>query len=533
MPSNRFGFMKLTPQQEKVIASTGSVKINAVAGSGKTTTVIEYAKSRPAKSRILYLGFNKSVKDEAIEKFRKAGLNNVTVETAHSLAYRYVVRKKGYQVAATGYKTHELVQVLELEAYTDQQKHAQYILANHVNKYLAYYCNSGAETLKELDYLETVNDAKARAFVRTFKGVIMAKTRLLWQKMDAGELDVTHDFYLKQFQLSQPKLPYDYILFDEGQDASPAMLSVFLSQQAIKVIVGDAHQQIYAWRYAVNSLEKVDFPDLYLGRSFRFGPEIAQLAISILQWKKHLGVPTEYVLEGAGSPSVASTKAVLARTNLGLLLTAIDYVTKKDKQAIYFEGTISSYTYASDGTSLYDVLNLFLKKKQLIKSPIIRQMKDLKELEEYSESTEDHELIMLAHAVRTHEGELPKLIKELKDRQVERAQAEIIFSTVHRSKGMEYDEVQLVNDFLTEKKLMEQLEDDEKQADRDKLVEEINLLYVAITRTRQRLYIPETLVPEDFPTHESIVRLRVPDEEESDDPSEFEELLAHTRFFNS
>jgi superfamily I DNA/RNA helicase len=48
-------------------------------------------------------------------------------------------------------------------------------------------------------------------------------------------------------------------LFDEGQDASPAMLAIFLKQKGVKVIVGDTHQQIYAWRYAVNSLAKADF----------------------------------------------------------------------------------------------------------------------------------------------------------------------------------------------------------------------------------------------------------------------------------
>lgn len=525
--------MKLTHEQQNVIASNGDIKINAVAGSGKTTTVIEYAKSRPRKSKILYLAFNKSVKDEAKEKFAKAGLYNVKVETAHSLAFRYIVPQKGYQVNSKGYKTHELVELLELEAFTDQQKHAQYILANHVNKYLAYYSNSDATELKGLDYLKVVKDHKARAFVRTFKKAIFNKTLLFWSKMEQGAIDITHDFYLKQFQLSRPKLGYDYILFDEGQDASPAMLDVFLDQKATKVIVGDAHQQIYAWRYAVNSLDQVTFPDLYLGRSFRFGQPIAQLAISILQWKKHLGVYNEYALEGAGSVSTSKSKAVLARTNLGLLLKAIDYVTEKDKTAIYFEGNLGSYTYASDGTSLYDVLNLFLKKKRLIKSPVIRQMKDLQELEEYSENTEDHELIMLAHAVRTHEAKLPDLIQKLKDRQVERAEAEIIFSTVHRSKGMEYDEVQLVNDFITEKKLIELIEDDEKQANRDSLIEEVNLLYVAITRAKQRLYLPETLLPESFDPHESIISLKVPKEEEPEPPSDFQKLLASTPFSTS
>ena len=54
--------MELTKEQYDIINSTGNIKINAVAGSGKTTTIIEYAKARPGNSRILYLAFNKSVK---------------------------------------------------------------------------------------------------------------------------------------------------------------------------------------------------------------------------------------------------------------------------------------------------------------------------------------------------------------------------------------------------------------------------------------------------------------------------------------
>jgi superfamily I DNA and RNA helicase len=66
--------LKLTKEQEAIINSSGDIKINAVAGSGKTSTVIEYAKTRPPQSKILYLAFNKSVKLEAQRKFTEKGL---------------------------------------------------------------------------------------------------------------------------------------------------------------------------------------------------------------------------------------------------------------------------------------------------------------------------------------------------------------------------------------------------------------------------------------------------------------------------
>src|ERR1035437_4765127 len=105
--------MELTQEQLAIIKSTGNIRINAVAGSGKTTTIIEYANARPKGSRILYLAFNKSVKLEAMRMFRERGLDNVKVETAHSLAYKHVVYNAGYTVRPSGYKTHEIAGILD------------------------------------------------------------------------------------------------------------------------------------------------------------------------------------------------------------------------------------------------------------------------------------------------------------------------------------------------------------------------------------------------------------------------------------
>lgn len=96
--------MELTPEQYEIINSTGDIKINAVAGSGKTTTIIEYARTRPKSSKILYLAFNKSVKEEAKKRFRDKGIENVEVETAHSLAYKHVVQKHRYKVRKQDFK---------------------------------------------------------------------------------------------------------------------------------------------------------------------------------------------------------------------------------------------------------------------------------------------------------------------------------------------------------------------------------------------------------------------------------------------
>jgi superfamily I DNA/RNA helicase len=491
--------LKLTGEQLAIIRSKGNIKINAVAGSGKTTTIIEYARTRPAGSRILYLAFNRTVKLEAEKKFAAQGLPNVKVETAHSLAYKKVVFQNDYKVRAQGYKTHEVADLLKIKG--TGEKHTEYIFANHINKFAAYFCNSDKPKVQDLDYLEMVTDETARAFVRTHYALIEQGTRLLLSKMDKGAIEVTHDFYLKKFQLQNPVLPYDYILFDEGQDASAAMLDIFLKQKATKVIVGDTHQQIYSWRYAINSLEKAQFKNFHLSTSFRFNQDIADLAIKILDWKRFFQEQPSVSIKGHGRQTDRKVTAIIARTNLGLLLKAIEYITThKQVKHIYFEGNINSYTYADEGTSLYDVLSLHNGKYDSIRDKLVQSMGSLDELEEYIEKTEDVQLAMMVEIVREYGNAIPGIIKQLKEKHTsneEKDKAEVVFSTVHRCKGMEYDAIELVNDFVTEAKLERLTSESKKpeEVNKAKWYEEINLLYVAVTRTKTIIRIPETLLP--------------------------------------
>lgn len=506
--------MKMTLQQQTILSSEGNIKINAVAGSGKTTTIIEYAKTRPLASKILYLAFNKSVKLEAEHKFAQHRLSNVRIETAHSLAYRHVVVGSSYAIKQGDYKPYELVRLLGMTG--SSANHELFIIANHILKMASLFCNSMAQKVSEIDYVKTITDAKAKAFVKyNFKNIELY-TRQFLAKMDRGEIEITHDFYLKKFQLSNPVLPYDYILFDEGQDASPAMLDIFLKQQfATKVIVGDTHQQIYSWRYAINSLEQVDFTSFDLNNSFRFGPTIASLANDSLILKSKLKDFKPFEVVGLGTNKDKKSQAVIARTNLGLLMKAITFITDNRKiKHIYFEGNFNSYTYADEGASLYDVLNLYNKKHFLIRDELLKTMRSITELEDYIEKTEDKQLQMMLDIVKEYENEIPSLLKQLKDKHVgdaEKHKAEIIFSTVHRCKGMEYDVVELANDFITEDKLERLSKQPEFKEQKSRIEEEINLLYVAITRAKTLLKIPEEMLPENFVIDASVEIIKKPE----------------------
>ncbi len=538
--------MNLTKEQQAIINSAGNLRINAVAGSGKTTTLVEYAKSRPSTSRILYLAFNRSVKLEAQRKFAAAELNNVKVETAHSLAYRHIVHRHGYTVKGDGYKIYDLAELLGIANPRDMA--AAYTLATHVARFTAFFCNSATDKVQGLKYGNDIKEEKAAQFVQNFYSVIESTTRRFLKMMNDGEVDVTPDFYLKKFQLSKPVLPYDVILFDEAQDASPAMTDVFLRQPATLVMVGDPHQQIYSWRYAVNALDSAGFPVYPLSASFRFPPSIARLAVAVLDLKKMTGEHQTVIINGCGTSTIQNsrpelvegrvdngTKAIIARTNLGLLLKAIEHITGANKAwPVYFEGNINSYTYADEGASIWDVLSLYNGRREGIRDKLIKSFNNFSELEDYIEKTEDNSLGMLVKIVKEYTNRLPGLIASLKEKHVaneERHTAKIIFSTVHRCKGMEYDKVELAPDFITEEKIekakkqKEKLEAEAKveKVKKDdwnpaRINEEINLLYVAVTRAKVKLLIPEEMMIKSFPPFECIEVLKSPEPPRASNP---------------
>jgi F-box protein 18 (helicase) len=113
---------------------------------------------------------------------------------------------------------------------------------------------------------------------------LAAKIFLAMKNEDENRIGMIHDGYLKLYQLSKPKLNYDYILLDEAQDTTPAVSDIIINQSCKKIFVGDPHQQIYTFRGAENAMDKIESEEtLYLTNSFRFTNEIARIGSKILK----------------------------------------------------------------------------------------------------------------------------------------------------------------------------------------------------------------------------------------------------------
>lgn len=277
-------------------------------------------------------------------------------------------------------------------------------------------------------------------------------------------------------------------MFDEAQDASGSMLDIVLNQNCKKVIVGDPHQQIYSFRYAINSMEKLDFPEYSISQSFRFGEDIADLAKTVVEQLKQNPIKIKGVKGKECKIKVYDGKlpdknaAIIGRTNMGI----IEYILMNllDKGArLYFEGG-STGGFIPPTFKIYDLINLDNGFKNRIRSGLVRRMDNIEQYKEYAKKASDAEAFILIRLYENFGDDLVYLLDMIKNMAVRyREQADYTVSTVHKSKGMEYDTVYLLDDFIDDVVV------DEHELD-EKTKEEINILYVAITRAKSKLIMP-------------------------------------------
>jgi superfamily I DNA/RNA helicase len=121
-------------------------------------------------------------------------------------------------------------------------------------------------------------------------------------------------------------------------------------------------------------------------------------------------------------------------------------------------------------------------------------------LKEYAKQAEDVELAMLIDIVEEYGKKTISLLHRIKEKteDEDREKASYIFSTVHKSKGMEYDEVILEEDFWNEEQIEKFAKSPKPGKTYSSVLEEVNLLYVAVTRAKTSLQIPESLLPKDY-----------------------------------
>jgi F-box protein, helicase, 18 len=468
--------MELTEEQKQIVAcdiGLGDIlKVTALAGTGKTTTLVAYAEARP-QLRFLYVAFNKSVQMEATEKFPE----NVTCKTSHALAFpRFGSKYKDRLIS--GFKVNTVQDALALsrpeEARFAIDTLNNYLVSadpkvapHHLPPIARQYSKKQSE--EKPDFVKLANDL----------GRLMCNG-------ENPEIGMPHDGYLKLYQLSRPTLNYDCILMDESQDLNPVTADTLLGQASIpKIVVGDPHQQIYSFRGARDFMSEVKATkELYLTHSFRFNKKIASVANMILaQFKgeKRRVVGLKRSLKMGKKDKVT----IIARTNSKIFDEAVRLTRLKKK--IGFVGGIGGYRL----NRLKDAYSLYANRAPEIVDPYIKSFDCFSEMELYAQEVEDFEIASMCKVVKAYGYQIPSLVKTLSENAVEAGKADFLLTTAHKAKGLEWKCVRLADDFPN-------LLEGGKIIPKDRLEpDEFNLIYVSMTRAMDHLSFEDgcSLVP--------------------------------------
>ena len=517
--------MKLTDQQKTIIDAVNSpnkiIKIEALAGTGKTTTLIEIAKHYKNK-KILFFAFNNSVAKELQSKLNKAKLKNAKAITLHAFAYRYLL----------GVSEQDRLNLVNKSVIIDKlikKYDIDYISAMLVYDTFESICNSNIE-LKDLKGQNAVKFF--RKYTLTIDRNLTAKyialniidkdneisqlidmALRLYKLMERRVFPINHSFYLKYTAENLESQKYDIILVDEAQDINAVQLQLLSRFETDKIIlVGDNHQSIYGWRGAVNSLRSIKNAEVYpLTHCFRFAAKSKQekYANRILRVYKAEDKQLQGVADIADDNNY-ETEAHLFRTNAELILFLLKQY-EKFKLMRKLDDILSELDVAQ---ALLEIVNRgysnryapYYLKQLAMQCSGINQLYQLISSLDYSLAR----TISILLKFNLTPNELRRLLED----KITTKNHNKYALTVHTAKGLEFDLVNIHSDFLGMEFLFEHFLTKKRKYTADKLAdehllkrefnifitgirkgkisykmyeEEINLIYIAVTRARKRI----------------------------------------------
>lgn len=475
----------------------GNLVVEANAGCGKSTTIINAIKLIPSNLRILFIAFNKDIVKELENKIRVFESDNVDIKTLHSL---------GYSILRRNFK--------EINFQLDEYKYRTFIkrsINELTNIDLTEFSKSDYATyidnITNLTDMARYNLAQSEREIYAISekhGTILLKDEatvvlkvLNWGKENIDTIDYTDMIWLPyELSLKLLGLSYDWIFLDEAQDCSTAQRELFLrcfKKSTRFVAIGDKNQSIYGFcgsdKESFDKLKTIpNTTSLPLSISYRCPKRVIKLAQTFVPTIQARDNAPEGIVEYDKSiQDVQSGDMVLCRNKMPLVTVYMRYLRMGKKAYIRgkdiglnlikmldkTEQSDLNQDMKSDGVfvrlydSLFETRNQLMLKRGLdledaTLSDIVLTMYDnIKALETMSEGLNN---------VTQLKMRINNVFAENNDG--------ICLSTVHKAKGLEADNV-----FILCKSLMPS-----KSAKQDwEFEQELNLQYVAYTRAKNKL----------------------------------------------
>lgn len=494
-----------SPYQEKIfeniVHGTSNMVINAVAGSGKSTTIVNALKLIPEDMKVLFIAFNKDIVESLKQKVGEK--NNVYITTYHSLGYSILIEKLKNKPVLDEYKYRTYIRTISdnfLVNEPDFMSYSERIMYNrNVEKLVDYGRFNLCQSVKEI---EKIAEKYNINIIRNECEV--AVDVLKWGKENLDVIDYTDMVWIPyELDLKTMKHKYNWIFVDEAQDSSPVQQELFkkcFKRGARFCAVGDSSQCINAWAgadvEAFNKFLKMPNTKQYeLPISYRCPVKVIEEAkkfVPNIQYKE--GAVDGEIKYDVDPYSPKAGDMVLCRNTYPLIRLYMDFLRINKK----------AYIRGKDiGDGLIETINIYkgvdlMLNKSLMNYGLFRNLYEelFKRVERLAQQTNmsEEEVYLSAPIMDFYDtiASLEALSDNLvyTDDLISKIRAifndggdGVCLSTIHKAKGLEADNV-----FILAKSLMPSIYAHQEW----EIVSEENLEYVAITRAKKTLqYIDE------------------------------------------
>lgn len=493
-----------SPYQETIFNfmehGEGNAIVEAVAGSGKTTTIVECTQRIPRGKTCIMLAFNKTIAEE----LKNRGVN---ARTFHSLTYTPVMNSR----KTNNVETNKL-RMLTKQLFSSDEA---FIYGAFLAKLVGLARNAGIGCLvadKEeawwdlIDHhdLELENERGNIATAVEYARILLDESN----RSNYVDFDDMLYFAVKDGILL-PK--FDYIFVDEAQDVSAiqrAIIRKICTQETRVIFVGDPKQSIYGFRGAgSNSIalleEEFDCVNLPLTISYRCAVNVVKEARKYVQHieaapdapngtvykvaslKKVIkntaalcaGTSTEATPETPEDRAFTPRDLVVCRTTKPLIALAFKAMRQRVPVKIMGREIGQGLKTLIGKMRANNVNDLVVKLEAWAAREIDKAIS--KQLDAKVDQLQDKldAILCLVEGLPEDRRTIEDLLECLESLFNNNVQA-LTLSTIHKAKGMEADRVWWLNSEDCPSKWARQ--DWQKQ-------QEINLMYVAITRAKTEL----------------------------------------------
>lgn len=495
-PSNPLGFLDVQEQvvepkkefvpsryQEKIFEfikqDNGHAVIEAVAGSGKSRTLIESLNIVPSKSKVVFLSFNKHIVDELKDRVP----SNIRASTLHAQGlYNAVHALAGGDYNKLRVNTMKLWDLWDRDF--DQFGTLEELKPNVIKAVDLLKATLREPDQESMDYIIDRYNIEVDGDVEKFYEYVPRMYRRSLE--DKSEVDFGDMVYWSATE-EIPCYKYDYIFSDESQDYNAAQRRMVLnsvSSNGRVIATGDSRQSIFGFQGAdidsipsfIKELGATTLPLSICYRCHKGAIRLAQKLVPQIEWRED--APEGVVGNITQLKNMRAGDMVLCRTNAPLVEPCYGLIRDGVKATIrgrdIGNGLVAMLKRGEKKALSKDMNMVFAYLSDYVRKEVSKLIQQRKEQRAASLQDQLETLYALSADCVTISDIRRKINQVFSD-----DAASVVFSTAHRAKGLQAKRVFILHP---------ELFPFPKATRAWEIEQETNLLYVAITRPEQELY---------------------------------------------